>query len=173
VKLGSITSLLRVTRSEPRNYWIHLGKRTRSSLISSYSKSTSKCPTARHISSIHYTVPDKDPFEDLEINTHIQDSRLLPVTEAGDTISRDFLKQYLEERLKEYLALGGLKELLDRKSLLQAGHKLPAPFYWYLWGNLDHLREAYQEWLAEHLFEVPESDEGDVDSDSDISWDTQ
>ena len=86
-------------------------------------------PTARRISSIHYAVPDKDPFEDLEVNTHIQDSRLLPVTKAGDTISRDFLKHYLEERLKEYLALGGLKELLDRKSLLQAGHKLPASFY--------------------------------------------
>jgi hypothetical protein len=49
-------------------------------------------PTARRISSIHYVVPDQDPFEDLEINTHIQDSRLIPITEAGDTISRDFLK---------------------------------------------------------------------------------
>jgi len=37
---------------------------------------------------------------------------------------------YLEERLKEYLALGGLKELLDRKSLILAEQKLPAPFYW-------------------------------------------
>ena len=74
-------------------------------------------PTARCISSIHYVVPDQDPFEDLEINTHIQDSRLIPITEAGDTISRDFLKHYLEERLKEYLALGGLKELLDRRAL--------------------------------------------------------
>ena len=130
-------------------------------------------PTARRISLIHYAVPDQDPFEDLEVNTHIQDSRLLPITEAGDTISRDFLKQYLEERLKEYLALGGLKELLDRKSLLQAGHKLPAPFYWDLWGNLNHLREAYQEWLAGHLFDVPVSGIGEVDSDSDISWDTE
>jgi hypothetical protein len=71
-------------------------------------------PTACRISSIHYAVPDQDPFEDLEINTCIQDSRLIPITEAGDTISRDFLKHYLEERLGEYLALGGLKELLDR-----------------------------------------------------------
>jgi len=130
-------------------------------------------PTARRISSIHYVVPDQDPFEELEINSHIQDSRLIPITEAGETISREFLKHYLEERLKEYLALGGLKELLDRKSLLQVGHKLPAPFYWDLWGNLNHLRETYQEWLAEHLFDVPNSDEGEVDSDSDISWNTQ
>ncbi len=97
-------------------------------------------PTARRICSIHYDVPDQDPFEDLEINTHLQDSRLLPVTQAGDTISRDFLKHYLEERLHEYLALGGLKELLDRRALILAEQKLPAPFYWDLWGNLEHLR---------------------------------
>jgi len=130
-------------------------------------------PTARRISSIHYVVPDQDPFEDLEINTHIQDSRLIPITEAGDTISRDFLKHYLEERLKEYLALGGLKELLDRRALILANQKLPAPFYWDLWGNLEHLRETYAQWLADHLFDMPNSDEGEVDSDSDISWDTQ
>jgi hypothetical protein len=45
---------------------------------------------------------------------------LIPVTQAGDTISRDFLKHYLEERLGEYLALGGLKELLDRRALILA-----------------------------------------------------
>jgi hypothetical protein len=130
-------------------------------------------PTARRISSIHYVVPDQDPFEDLEINSHIQDSRLIPITEAGETISRDFLKHYLEERLQEYLALGGLKELIDRRALILANQKLPAPFYWDLWGNLNHLRETYQEWLAEHLFDVPNSDEGEVDSDSDISWNSQ
>jgi len=87
-------------------------------------------PTACCISSIHYAVPDQDPFEDLEINTHIQDSRLIPITETGDAISRDFLKHYLEERLGEYLALGGLKELLNRRALILANQKLPAPFYW-------------------------------------------
>jgi len=87
-------------------------------------------PTARRISSIHCVVPDQDPFEDLEINSHIQDSRLIPITEAGETISRDFLKHYLEERLQEYLALGGLKELFDRRALILANQKLPAPFYW-------------------------------------------
>ncbi len=50
-----------------------------------------------------YFLPDQDPFEDLEINTHLQDSRLLPITSAGDTISRDFIKEYLEARLQEYL----------------------------------------------------------------------
>ena len=100
-------------------------------------------PTARCNCSIHYDVPDQDPFEDLEINTHLQDSRLIPVTQAGDTINREFLKHYLEERLEEYLALGGLKELLDRRALILAGQQLPAPFYWDLWGNLEHLRKTY------------------------------
>jgi hypothetical protein len=45
-----------------------------------------------------------------------------------------------------------LKELLDRKPLIQAGHKLPDPFYWDLLGNLEHLRESYQEHLAEDIF---------------------
>jgi hypothetical protein len=99
---------------------------------------------------------------------------LIPVTQAGDTISRNFLKHYLEERLGEYLALGGLKELLDRRALILAEQKLPAPFYWDLWGNLEHLRETYEQWLGEHIFEVPNSDEEqEVESDSDISWDTQ
>jgi hypothetical protein len=56
--------------------------------------------------------------------------------------------------------------------LVKAGHKLPAPFYWDLWGNLDHLRESYQEWFAEDLF-GPSSDEEEEDNSSAVSWDTQ
>jgi hypothetical protein len=128
-------------------------------------------PTARRICSIHFEVPNQDPFEDLEINTHLQDSRSIPVTQAGETISRDFLKHYLEERLEEYLALGGLKELLDSRALILVGQQLPAPFYWDLWGNLEHLRGAYAYWLAAHIFDIPDNEEQEVESDSDISWD--
>jgi len=78
----------------------------------------------------------------------------------------------LEERLGEYLALGGLKELLDRRALILAGQQLPAPFYWDLWGNLEHLRGAYAWWLAAHTFDAPDDEEQEVESDSDISWDT-
>jgi hypothetical protein len=86
-------------------------------------------PTASRISSVCYTVPSGGPFEDLEINETIQDSRLIPLTEAGEHISKRFIKQYLQERLQEYLALGGLKELIDRRALILANQKLPAPFY--------------------------------------------
>jgi hypothetical protein len=100
-------------------------------------------PTASHISSVWFTVPSGDPFRDLEINETLQDSRLIPLTETGEPIRKRFIKQYLQERLQEYLALGGLKELIDRRALILANQKLPAPFYWDLWGNLEHLRNAY------------------------------
>ncbi len=131
-------------------------------------------PSASRISSVRYTVPSGGPYEDLEINKSLQDSRFIPLTEAGDNISKRFIKQYLQERLQEYLALGGLKELIDRRALILANQKLPAPFYWDLWGNLEHLRNAYQEHLAEDLF-GPSSDkeEEGEDDNSAVSWDTQ
>jgi hypothetical protein len=96
------------------------------------------------------------------------------LTEAGEPIRKRFIKQYLQERLQEYLALGGLKELIDRRALILAKQKLPSPFYWDLWGNLEHLRNAYQEHLAENLF-GPRSDEEEEgkDDSSAVSWDTQ
>jgi hypothetical protein len=131
-------------------------------------------PTARRISSVNFTVPSGDPFEDLEINETLQDSRLTPLTEAGEPIRKRLIKQYLQERLQEYLALGGQKELIDRRALILANQKLPAPFYWDLWGNLEHLRNASQEHLAEDLF-GPSSDEEEEgeDDNSAVSWDTQ
>jgi hypothetical protein len=131
-------------------------------------------PAASCIRSVRYTVPSGGPFEDLEINETLQDSRLIPLTEAGEHISKRFNKQYLQGRLQEYLALGGLKELIDRRALILANQKLPAPFYWDFWGNLEHLRNAYQEHLAENLF-GPSSDEEEEGEDDNrvVSWDTQ
>jgi hypothetical protein len=40
-------------------------------------------------------------------------------------IRKKFLKVYLEECLAEYLALGGLNELIKRVPLVEAGHNLP------------------------------------------------
>ena len=131
-------------------------------------------PTASRISSVRFTVPSGGPFEDLEINETLQDSRLIPLTGAGEHISKRFIKQYLQERLQEYLALVGLKELIDRRALILANQKLTAPFYWDLWGNLVHLRNAYKEHLTENLF-GPSSDEEEEgeDDNSVVSWDTQ
>ena len=52
-------------------------------------------PTAGCISSVQFTVPSGGPFEDLEINETLQDSRLIPLTEAGEHISKRFIKQYV------------------------------------------------------------------------------
>ena len=70
------------------------------------------------------------------------------------------------------MALDGLKELLDRRALILARQQLPASFYWDLWGNLEHLRGTYAQWLAGHIFDVPNDEEQEVESDSYISWDT-
>jgi len=68
----------------------------------------------------------------------LKDSSYFPTTESGLVIKKKYLKVYLEECLAEYLALGGIQ----RAPLIEAGQKLPDPFYWDLWGNLDHLRES-------------------------------
>jgi hypothetical protein len=131
-------------------------------------------PTASRISSVRFTVSSGDPFEDLEINETLQDSRLIPLTEAGEPIRKRFIRQYLEERLQEYLASGGLKKLIDRRPRILANQKLSAPFYRDLWGNLEHFRNAYQEHLTEELFgsSSDEEEEGE-DDNSVVSWDSQ
>jgi hypothetical protein len=75
-------------------------------------------PTSSCISSIQFNASTGDPFSNLTINCTLQDSRLIPITETGERIRKRFLMQYLGERLREYLALGGLKEVLDRKPLI-------------------------------------------------------
>jgi hypothetical protein len=83
-------------------------------------------------------------------------------------IRRKFLKYNLEQCPWEYLALGGLTELLDRQPLIKADYKLPFLFYWDLWGNLEHLRESYIDYCAEENFDPEASEEESV-----ASFDTQ
>jgi hypothetical protein len=70
----------------------------------------------------------------------------------------------LEQCLWEYLALGRFQELLDRQPLIKAGYKLPDPFYWDLWGNLDHLRENYIDHCQEEHFDQEAHEEESVAS---------
>jgi hypothetical protein len=74
-------------------------------------------------------------------------------------IRKRFLKYYLEQRLEEYLALGGLQELIERRTLFIEGYKLPDPFYWDLWGNLEHLRNTYTDYCADEHFDPEASEE--------------
>jgi hypothetical protein len=89
---------------------------------------------------------------------------IVPSKDYFRYIPKKFLKYYIEQRLWEYLALGGLKELVERKLLIKAEYNLPDTFYWDLWGNLEHLREAYSVYCAEELFGPEDSEEESVAS---------
>jgi len=93
------------------------------------------------------------------LNKTIKDSSYFPTTESGQVIKKKYLKVYLEERLAEYLALGGVNELVQRTPLVEAGHNLPDPFYWDLWANLEHLRDSYAEFCAQEHFNPEASEE--------------
>jgi hypothetical protein len=119
-------------------------------------------PTTPLIDSIVLDIPVGPYYKYL--NKTIKDSSYFPITdcEAGLVIRKKFLKIYLEERLAEYLALGGLNELIKRVPLVEAGHKLPDPFYWDLWANLEHLRKSYAEFCAQEHFNPEASEEESV-----------
>jgi hypothetical protein len=47
---------------------------------------------------------------------------------------------------------------------LKEGYKLSDPFYWDLWGNLEHLKESYSDYCAEEHFDPEASEEESVAS---------
>jgi len=126
-------------------------------------------PNTSSISTIEFDPPRGSIYKNLYINRTIQDSRYIPHTEGGLVIRKKFLKYYLEQRLEEYLALGGHQELIERRTLFIEGYKLPDPFYWDLWGNLEHLRKSYSNYCAEEHFDP----EGSEEEESVASFDTQ
>jgi hypothetical protein len=126
-------------------------------------------PNTSSISTIEFDLPRGSIYKNLYINRTIQDSRYIPHTEGGLVIRKRFLKYYLEQRLEEYLALGGLQELIERKTLFIEGYKLPDPFYWDLWGNLEHLRNTYADYCADEHFDP----DGSEEEESVASFDTQ
>jgi hypothetical protein len=121
-------------------------------------------PNTSSISTIEFDPPRGSIYRGLYINRTIQDNRYIPTTEDGLVIRKKFLKYYLEQHLEEYLALGGLQELIERRTLFIQGYKLPDPFYWDLWGNLEHLRDTYTDYCAEEHFDPEASEEESVAS---------
>jgi hypothetical protein len=119
-------------------------------------------PTTPLIESIVLNIPAGPYYKYL--SKTIKDSIYFPTTESGLVIKKKYLKVYLEELLAEYLALGGLNELIQRVPLVEAGHKLPDPFFWDLWANLEHLRESYIEFCAQEHFNPEASEEESVAS---------
>jgi len=128
-------------------------------------------PGSRTIGSITFEVPRGRVYKYL--NTQLADHRPLPTTTAGIPFRRRYIRDYLEHRLREYLALGGTQELVEREELgLEDITILPDPFYWDLWYDIDNLREEYHHYCAEYQLDPNEGDE-EEDDDSVISWDTQ
>jgi hypothetical protein len=121
-------------------------------------------PDTSSISTIEFDPPKGSIYRDLYINRTIKDSRYIPTTEDSLVIRKKFLKYYLDQCLEEYLALGGLQELIERRTLFIQGYKLPDPFYWDLWGNLEHLRESDSDYCAEEHFDPEASEEESVAS---------
>jgi hypothetical protein len=107
-------------------------------------------PTTPLIESIVLDIPVGPNYKYL--NNTIKDSSYFPTAKCGLVIKKKYLKVYLEEHLAEYLALGGLNKLIQRETLVEAGQKLPDPFYWDQWANLEHLRESYTKFCAQEHF---------------------
>jgi len=137
-------------------------KEETSPVLEDYSEYELVYPTTPLINSIVLDIPVGPYYKYL--NKTIKDSSYFPTTESGLVIRKKFLEVYLEERLAEYLALGGLNELIQRVPLIEAGHKLPDPFFWDLWANLEHLRESYTEFCAQEHFNPEASEEESVAS---------
>jgi hypothetical protein len=113
-------------------------------------------PDFKTIKSVKFDIPAATFYSTL--NDTLEDTRPIPVTEGGFAIRTKFLKLYLEQRLEEYLALGGTKELTEWERLNQ-GLTFPLnPFYWDLWADLDHLRVKYNQWCNQHFID-PELEE--------------
>jgi hypothetical protein len=100
------------------------------------------------IDSIEFDVPVNLPC----FNRHIWDWRPVPTKEDGKQIDRKFIKRYLEDRVIEWLAVGGFRQWQKdwEYYLLYSEHhganskRFIKPFYWDLWLDLDHLRLQYK-----------------------------
>jgi hypothetical protein len=112
------------------------------------------------------TYPIKLPL----INKQLYDWRPIPTDIDEKPIDEGFLKFYLARRIVEWLAAGGLVEWRKNweyfvrytEHPIDGCRKFIKPFYWDLWGDLDHLRWEYlqfqtsarevQLWWRSHLF---------------------
>ncbi len=129
-------------------------------------------PGTDTIDSVEFKVPQGKWYPPL--NTCIKDNRYIPTTYSGSRIKKEFIAAYLEDRLAEYWAFGGIKEVIVRYKL-PAGYSLPDLFFRDLWGNLDHLRQVYAEYCAEaHIDPEKEQEPAkELDLESNTSCDTQ
>jgi hypothetical protein len=92
----------------------------------------------------------------------LDDNRPRFTTDKGSPIRLKFLKYHLEGRLREYLALGGVKELIERTSLEDRD----------LWAYIETVRIRYNFYAADYHFDPEGSDNKDT-VDGVTSFDTK
>ncbi len=128
-------------------------------------------PQTKYINTIQFEIPAGYPFGTL--NDTLEDLRPRPTTEERAPIRKEYLTWYLQERLREYLALGGTKELVEREDL--AGNfDLPRAFYWDLWEDIETVRLRYNFYCADCFIDPESISEDDKESVGSVnSLDTQ
>lgn len=97
----------------------------------------------------------ESPVKLQALNNSVWDWRPIPTTEEGEPIDKLFIKKYLEQRLLEWLALGGFywhkAEYFYYLVFSDKGKGPPCTFrfvrnfYWDLWEDLENLRWQYKQ----------------------------
>jgi hypothetical protein len=80
---------------------------------------------------------------ELLLNPFVDDDRPIPSNSSGKQISVFFTKWYLDQKIKEWIALGGVRDWFDGLEVCErgGGHKHIRMFYWDLWADIATFRE--------------------------------
>jgi len=80
---------------------------------------------------------------ELLLNPYVNDDRPIPSNSSGIQISVFFTKWYLDQKIKEWIALGGVRDWFDGLEVCERGRgpKHIRMFYWDLWADIATFRE--------------------------------
>jgi hypothetical protein len=80
---------------------------------------------------------------ELLLNPYVNDDRPIPSNSSGIQISVFFTKWYLDQKIKEWIALGGVRDWFDGLEVCERGRgpKHIRIFYWDLWADIATFRE--------------------------------
>jgi len=88
-------------------------------------------------------IPSSSICTELLLNPYVDDDRPIPLNSSGIQISVFFMKWYLDQKIKEWIALGGVRDWLDGLEVCErgGGPKHIRMFYWDLWADIATFRE--------------------------------
>ena len=90
-----------------------------------------------------HQVPIRCCYPELFVNPFVDDDRPIPTDSDGHQISVFFTKWYLDHKVKEWIALGGVRDWLDGVDFCErgGGAKCLRLFYWDLWADVATFRK--------------------------------